>query len=123
VIEGTASGTVLIGASRERVGFDRSISWPVLGQLARQAVTLFPILADVRTLRAYCGFRPYCPDHLPVIGFDPRAEGLVHACGHEGAGIGLAAATGRLISQVVVGRSPDVSLTAFAPGRFEVTDA
>ena len=23
---------------------------------------------DDRAIRAYCGFRPYCPDHLPVIG-------------------------------------------------------
>src|SRR6202012_2327803 len=28
VIEGTASGTVLIGASRERGGFDGSVAWP-----------------------------------------------------------------------------------------------
>jgi glycine/D-amino acid oxidase-like deaminating enzyme len=120
VIEGTASGPILIGASRERVGFDGAISWPVLGRIARQAVTLFPFLAGVRTLRAYRGFRPYCPDHLPVIGRDPRVPGLVHACGHEGAGIGLAPATGRLVAQAVTGAVPDVSLTDFAPERFEL---
>ncbi|MFL6126224.1 NAD(P)/FAD-dependent oxidoreductase, partial [Actinophytocola sp.] len=30
VVEGTRAGTVLIGASRERVGFDRTVSLPVL---------------------------------------------------------------------------------------------
>jgi glycine/D-amino acid oxidase-like deaminating enzyme len=118
VIEGTKSGTVLIGASRERVGFDREISTPVLARLARQATRLFPMLERVRALRAYRGFRPYCPDHLPVIGPDPRAPGLMHACGHEGAGIGLAPATGWLIARCATGQAPDLSLAPFAPERF-----
>jgi glycine/D-amino acid oxidase-like deaminating enzyme len=119
VVEGTRGGTVLIGASRERVGFDRSVSIPVLRRLAAQAVGLFPFLADVTLLRSYLGFRPYCPDHLPVIGEDRRAPGLVHACGHEGAGIGLSAATGHLIAQALTGRKPDLDLTPFRPDRFE----
>lgn len=119
VVEGTRAGTVLIGASRERVGFDRSMSLPVLRALAAQAVGLFPFLADVYLLRSYLGFRPYCPDHLPVIGPDPRVPGLVHACGHEGAGIGLSAATGHLVAQALTGAEPDVDLTPFRPDRFE----
>ncbi|GAA4220655.1 glycine/D-amino acid oxidase-like deaminating enzyme [Streptosporangium album] len=119
VVEGTPSGPVLIGASRERVGFDRTVSVPVLERLARQAVELFPVLAGRRVIRAYCGFRPYCPDHLPVIGEDPRAPGLHHACGHEGAGIGLAPATGHLIAQTLAGIRPDLDLTPFRPDRFE----
>jgi glycine/D-amino acid oxidase-like deaminating enzyme len=118
VVEGTASGTVLIGASRERVGFDRSVAMGVLARLAAQAIRLFPMLERVRALRFYRGFRPYCPDHLPVIGPDPRAAGLLHACGHEGAGIGLAPATGRLIAEVLTGRAPSVALAPFAPERF-----
>jgi glycine/D-amino acid oxidase-like deaminating enzyme len=118
VVEGTKAGTVLIGASRERVGFDRTLSLPALRLLARQAIALFPMLAEVAAIRAYCGFRPYCPDHLPVIGPDPRLEGLLHACGHEGAGIGLAAATGHLLAQAVTGATPDLDLTPFRPDRF-----
>ncbi|WP_345464208.1 FAD-binding oxidoreductase [Actinoallomurus oryzae] len=118
VVEGTRAGTVLIGASRERVGFDRGFSLPVLRRLARQAIALFPVLEDVATIRAYHGFRPYCPDHLPVLGPDPRAEGLLHACGHEGAGVGLAAATGHALAQVLTGEKPDLDLTPFRPERF-----
>ncbi|TXK40473.1 FAD-binding oxidoreductase [Nonomuraea sp. C10] len=118
VVEGTPAGTVLIGASRERVGFDRTTSLPVLSRLAAQAVALFPALREVRAIRSYCGFRPYCPDHLPVIGADPRAPGLHHACGHEGAGIGLAPATGHLLAQVLTGRRPDLDLWPFRPDRF-----
>ncbi|MFC4010292.1 NAD(P)/FAD-dependent oxidoreductase [Nonomuraea purpurea] len=118
VIEGTPAGTVLIGASRERVGFDRTTSVPVLAKLAAQAVALFPALREVRVIRSYCGFRPYCPDHLPVIGADPRVPGLYHACGHEGAGIGLAPATGHLLAQLIAGGRTDLDLHPFRPDRF-----
>ena len=118
VIEGTKSGPILIGASRERVGFDRTPSLPVLRSLAQGAVRLFPVLADVTALRAYTGFRPYCPDHLPVIGPDPRRPGLFHACGHEGAGIGLSPATGALIAELLTGGAPSVDVAPFRPDRF-----
>jgi glycine/D-amino acid oxidase-like deaminating enzyme len=121
VIEGTMSGTVLIGASRERVGFDKTLDWAVVRRLARQAIEIFPFLAEVQLLRTYGGFRPYCPDHLPVIGPDTRAPGLLHACGHEGAGIGLAAATGVLIAESIIGASTSLDLAPFAPERFEVS--
>ncbi|KUL55528.1 FAD-dependent oxidoreductase [Streptomyces sp. NRRL F-4489] len=118
VVEGTPAGPVLIGASRERVGFDRSPSVEVLRRLAGQAVRLFPALAAVRAVRTYTGFRPYLPDHLPAIGPDPRRPGLLHACGHEGAGIGLAPATGRIIAQALTGGELPLDITPFRPDRF-----
>ncbi|RZB13624.1 FAD-binding oxidoreductase [Streptomyces sp. F001] len=118
VVEGTAAGPVLIGASRERVGFDRTFSLPVVRALAAGATRLFPFLERVHALRAYLGFRPYLPDHLPAIGPDPRVPGLHHACGHEGAGIGLATGTGHLIAQVLTAQTPDLDLTPLRPDRF-----
>lgn len=122
VVEGTRAGTILIGASRERVGFDRTVNYEVLQRLARGAISIFPFLKDVTLLRTYSGFRPYCPDHLPVIGPDARVPGLFHACGHEGAGVGLAPASGKLIADSVVGNSLALSLTPFRPERFEETN-
>ncbi|MFF1692746.1 NAD(P)/FAD-dependent oxidoreductase [Streptomyces sp. NPDC058257] len=121
VVEGTAAGPILIGASRERVGFDRSFSLPVMRALAAGATRLFPFLESVHAMRAYVGFRPYMPDHLPAIGPDARVPGLIHACGHEGAGIGLAAGTGHLIAQVLSGADPDLDLAPFRPDRFADT--
>jgi glycine/D-amino acid oxidase-like deaminating enzyme len=123
VVEGTRGGTVLIGASRERVGFDETLSVEVLRRLAAQAVRLFPFLAQVRLMRSYRGFRPYCPDHLPVIGPDRRVPGLVHACGHEGAGIGLAPATGRLVADLLTGAPTQLDPGPFDPVRFVLEDA
>lgn len=117
VVESTPAGTVLIGSSRQRVGFDDTIQVDVLRELARKAIRLFPKLANVNAMRAYGGFRPYTPDHLPVIGADPRVPGLWHATGHEGAGIGLAVATGRLLAELMTGRDPHVDPTPFRVDR------
>ncbi|MCG7528556.1 FAD-binding oxidoreductase [Streptomyces sp. OfavH-34-F] len=119
VVEGTAAGPVLIGASRERVGFDRTLSVPVISRLAGAAAALFPVLNTVRVIRAYHGFRPYLPDHLPAIGADRRVPGLFHACGHEGAGIGLAPATAALVTAAVLGEPPPLDPAPFSPDRFD----
>ncbi|MFJ7628870.1 NAD(P)/FAD-dependent oxidoreductase [Streptomyces sp. NPDC097595] len=118
VVEGTPAGPVLIGASRERVGFDRTLSVPVISRLAEAAAALFPVLGTARVLRAYHGFRPYLPDHLPAIGPDRRVPGLFHACGHEGAGIGLAPATAALVTAAIRGEEPPLDAEPFRPDRF-----
>ncbi|WP_406629953.1 NAD(P)/FAD-dependent oxidoreductase [Amycolatopsis sp. WGS_07] len=123
VVEGTQAGTVLIGSSRERVGFDRSVSPQALREIAAKALVLYPSLRRTKVMRSYLGFRPYCPDHLPVIGPDPRAPGLWHAAGHEGAGIGLSAGTAKILVQSLLGEAPDIDLSPFAPERFAVMEA
>ncbi|MFI6554908.1 NAD(P)/FAD-dependent oxidoreductase [Streptomyces griseus] len=125
VVEGTRAGTILIGASRERVGFDTAMNPAVVTALAAQACRLFPFLRGVHLIRAYRGFRPYCPDHLPVVGPDPRVPGVVHACGHEGAGIGLAPATGALVTAQLLGKpwrgADPAAHTGLLPDRFLTT--
>ena len=79
---------------------------------------LFPVLAGVHAIRTYRGFRPYTPDHLPVIGADPRVPGLLHACGHEGAGVGLAPATAELVTAALTETTPPVDAHPFRPDRF-----
>jgi glycine/D-amino acid oxidase-like deaminating enzyme len=118
VVEGTRSGTILIGASRERIGFDGSMNYEILRRLAAQATSLFPVLRDVQLLRAYRGFRPYAPDHLPVIGEDSKVRGLWHSAGHEGAGIGLAPGSAALITDAILGRQSFMDGSPFSPHRF-----
>lgn len=117
VVEATRAGTVLIGSTRERIGFDPLIRVAALRLLAAGAVALFPRLGAVTAIRAYGGFRPYSPDHLPVIGPDPAVPGLWYASGHEGAGIGLAPATGRLLGELFVGAPPSTDPSPFAADR------
>ncbi|GAA2032304.1 FAD-dependent oxidoreductase [Terrabacter terrae] len=117
VVESTAAGTVLIGSSREQVGFDTRLRVEILAAIAERALRLFPSLAGSSVMRSYLGFRPYVPDHLPVIGADERQPGLWFATGHEGAGIGLAPATGEILTALVSGTAPAVDAAPFRPGR------
>jgi glycine/D-amino acid oxidase-like deaminating enzyme len=118
VIEGTSSGTILIGASRERVGYKTGFDVAIIRILAKQAVALFPVLKKVQIMRSYFGFRPYAPDHLPVIGEDAHVKGLWHATGHEGAGIGLAPATAEIITSLMLGNKCFMDASPFSPARF-----
>ncbi|HEV6952074.1 MAG TPA: FAD-dependent oxidoreductase [Promicromonospora sp.] len=119
VIESTPAGTLLVGSSREQVGFDDRPRADVVAQMARRAVAVFPFLAQVPVMRTYLGFRPYMPDHLPVIGPDAEQPGLWFATGHEGAGVGLAPATGDLVASMLLGAAaaPGVDPRAFATDR------
>jgi glycine/D-amino acid oxidase-like deaminating enzyme len=117
VVEATRAGTILLGSSRRLVGFDDRLRPGVLSAIAERALRLFPCLADVPVMRAYGGFRPYVADHLPIIGADPRLPGLWHATGHEGAGIGLSVGTGRLLADLVAGRTPEIDTEPFRADR------
>jgi len=117
VIESTASGTVLIGSSRQQVGFDGGLDIGALRKIAVKAVRLMPFLGEMSIMRAYCGFRPFVRDHVPVIGQDPGVPGLWYAAGHEGAGIGLAPATAEMLACLMFGEQPAVEAPPFAPGR------
>lgn len=123
VVESTPAGTVLIGSSRERVGFSEDGLLAPLAEIAAKAARLFPFLRDTMLLRTYFGFRPYAPDHLPAIGADARVQGLFHAAGHEGAGIGLAPTTGALIAHAVLGASAPLDPTPFLPSRLTLQGA
>lgn len=68
-------------------------------------------------MRSYGGFRPYLPDHLPVVGPDPRLPGLWHASGHEGAGIGLSVATADLIVAQMTGEATPLDVRPFSVAR------
>ncbi len=115
VVEGTESGPILLGSSRELVGFDARFDLRVATAIARRAIALFPFLRDVRTIRGYLGFRPASPDHLPIIG--PDAPGVWLATGHEGAGVGLAMGTADLLRSLILGEQPAIDARPFDPSR------
>jgi glycine/D-amino acid oxidase-like deaminating enzyme len=101
----TASGTLLLGSSREFAGYDRTVSLDVIRAVAGRAVRFLPSLAGKGIIRSYAGLRPWSPDHLPVIGPVAGAPGFYVATGHEGAGICLAPITGQLIAGWITGNN------------------
>jgi glycine/D-amino acid oxidase-like deaminating enzyme len=117
VIESTAGGTVLVGSSRRQQGFDASLDLEAAAEIAAKAARVFPFLADASVMRVYGGFRPFMPDHLPVIGPDATVPGLWHATGHEGAGVGLSLGTAELLTALIGGAEPAVDPAPFSPRR------
>jgi glycine/D-amino acid oxidase-like deaminating enzyme len=119
VAEMAASGTLLLGSSRQFAGFDRSVSLAVLQAIATRAVRFLPSLAKVGVIRSYAGLRPWSPDHLPLIGPLAAIPGFYLATGHEGAGIGLAPITGRLIGDWILGADLPPVAAQVCPDRFD----
>ena len=122
VVESTPSGTALLGSSRQHVGFDRAVDLSVAGEIARRAARFFPVLNTARALRVYAGLRPLTPDHIPIIGPFADAPNICVATGHEGAGIGLAPATGELVAAWYTGAPPLVPWSWFSPDRFAAVE-
>ncbi len=118
VYERTASGNFLIGSSREFAGFDPQVDPDVIRLMARRAVRFFPCIADAHMIRSYTGFRPYTPDHRPIVSGVDGVPGLYIASGHEGNGISLAAATGHLVTDMLLGREPAVDMSPLSLARF-----
>lgn len=121
VAEATSEGNLLLGSSRQFVGFDRSVELDVLRSIAARALRFLPALATTPVIRSYAGLRPWSPDHLPLVGPFPEVPGFYLATGHEGAGIGLAPITGKLVASWISGAElPDVA-RAIRPDRFRTS--
>jgi glycine/D-amino acid oxidase-like deaminating enzyme len=112
-----ATGQLLLGSSRELVGWDAAINREVLGRMIRRAMSFMPGLARVNALRTWTGFRPATPDKLPLIGAWAPVDGLWIAAGHEGLGITTALGTGALLADLIAGRRPALDPAPFAPAR------
>lgn len=97
----TESGNLLIGGSREFVGFEPHVQTDVITEIAKHAIRIVPELKKRRLIRTMTGFRPYTGDGLPIIDHVPHLDGLILAVGHEGDGIALAPITGQLVANLV----------------------
>ena len=115
------SGLVAIGATVERVGFDRRVEPEALQRLQAQAAELWPPVADATIVDSWTGLRPGTEDGLPLIGRAEQANCWT-ATGHFRNGILLAPATALVMRQLLQGDAPEVSLAAFAPGRLSLSD-
>ncbi len=90
-----ANGFFVVGASEERVGFDRSISQSTAEQLAQSAAFLMPHLSETTPTEVWNGFRPG-GDGLHLGAW--QGSRVFLAYGHYRNGILLAPITARLIA-------------------------
>jgi glycine/D-amino acid oxidase-like deaminating enzyme len=119
-VQPRATGQVIVGASRELVGWDESIDQRVLARMLARAAEFLPALPSLPLARTRTGFRPATPDKLPLIGPWPLVDGLWIASGHEGLGITASLGTAELLAALVAGRTPPNDAAPFAPARVVV---
>lgn len=116
-VQPRVTGQVLIGSSRELIGWEAGTNRDLLRRMLDRAVSFMPALARLSVLRTWTGFRPATPDKLPLIGRWDPIEGLWIAAGHEGLGITTSLGTARLLVDLVLGRPTPFDATPFAPVR------
>jgi sarcosine oxidase subunit beta len=117
-LEQADNGNILIGSTREFVGFDRRTTFTGIRTIASRIVPVIPALQRVPVIRTFGGLRPYTPDGLPILGKVAGLEGFIMAAGHEGDGIALSAITGELIADLIATGRTQVPLDAFRLERF-----
>ena len=91
--------------------------WRRARLLSKHAAEIFG-RSDLEETARWYGDRPTFPDYLPMIGPAPRAPNAVLALGHQHLGLTLAAVTGRLVTELVAGRSASIGLEPFRADRF-----
>jgi D-amino-acid dehydrogenase len=106
-----------VGGAVELGGIERPPNYNRSKALLQKAQKFLPGL-DPSGGREWMGFRPSLPDSVPVIGHAPGKRSVVYAFGHGHLGLTQAAATGRLIRDLVLGQTPPIDLAPFSPHRF-----
>lgn len=67
----------------------------------------------------WLGHRPSTVDSLPLLGPSPRAPGVVFAFGAQHLGLTMGPKTGRLVADLIEGRTPNIDMTPYRVGRFD----
>ncbi|HEX5340466.1 MAG TPA: glycine oxidase ThiO [Gammaproteobacteria bacterium] len=102
------SGQILVGSTREHVGFDKGVTSAALEELTRVAWELLPLLKGARPQRQWSGLRPGSSRDIPYIGPCPGMPGLHFNAGHFGNGIAQAPAAARLAADLVLARTASI---------------
>ena len=105
-----AAGTV------ELAGLNNPANPRRLKLIADTVKTLLPQLPNHDS--EWTGFRPSMPDSMPVIGQSSKDTGVYYAFGHGHIGVTLSGITGKLISELIDGKSPSIDISAFGVQRF-----
>jgi glycine/D-amino acid oxidase-like deaminating enzyme len=117
----TADGTVMIGATKEDVGFDLSTTGDAATRLSRNAIRIIPALAAAGLVRQWAGLRVMTPDSYPIYAQSQSHPGAFVAVCHSGVTLAAFHADG-LAAAIAAGSLPD-TLSPFHQSRFDVSQA
>ncbi len=113
-------GSVVIGATVEDAGFDKTPHQADALVLRGRAEALLPSLKQAPMLEHWAGLRPATADGLPLLGPAIMEVGdarVFVAAGHFRNGVLLAPATAHVMAQLLLSQKPSTDLNAFAPYR------
>ncbi|MEX2200762.1 MAG: FAD-binding oxidoreductase [Dongiaceae bacterium] len=100
------AGTVELG------GLDLPPNWKRAEVLLKHGQRIFPTI-DTSDRRYWMGFRPSVPDSVPVISQGARHANTFFAFGHGHLGLTYGAITGKLIADLVAGRTPPLDMQPY----------
>lgn len=121
-----SNGTIIVGGGyRSPLDLDREQIWIDPMQMTKAAgimIEIVPKLGKAQMIRCWSAFEGCLSDEVPIVGESVRVPGLFHICGFSAHGFQMAPIMGRLMSQVVLGQQPEISLEAFGPDRFDTKE-
>ena len=85
--------------------------------LKKNALKALPGLTYARE-EEWMGHRPAPADSIPVIGEVPAIKGVFTGFGHHHIGLTGGPKTGRLLSQMISGKKPNIDVDAYSPARW-----
>lgn len=117
----TEEGTVMIGATNEKVGFDSQTTGQAAARLAARAARIVPRLGQARVVRQWAGLRVKTPDGFPIYAQSSDHPGAFVALCHSGVTLAAFHAT-ELATAIIAGTLPE-SFSSFHQSRFDVPRA
>ncbi|MBV9613851.1 MAG: glycine oxidase ThiO [Ktedonobacteraceae bacterium] len=110
--------TLLVGATKEEMGFDTTVMGEGTSWLYATATRLLPTLVGGKVQAEWASLRPKTPDSHPIVDFLVPWENVLVAGGHNSVGIILSAITGQCVAEMVLtGKTPPL-MRPFSMRRF-----
>jgi D-amino-acid dehydrogenase len=109
---------IRVGGTAEISGYSDQLYEARRATLDHSLTDLFPRGGDTAKATFWCGLRPMTPDGPPVIG--PTQYGNLHLnTGHGTLGWTMACGSGRVLTDLLSGRKPEIDTTELALSRYD----
>jgi D-amino-acid dehydrogenase len=106
-----------VAGTAELAGWNTALAPARVAPLVENARTLFPQAASYTTINPWCGLRPATPDSVPILG-RTNYSNLFLNTGHGTLGWTMACGSAQVITDLVAGRKPEISLKGLGIERF-----
>lgn len=104
-------GRVLIGATEERIGFEKRNTPEVTAELREFAQRIIPALGELPIEKTWSGLRPWCGLGHPCIGRLADVCNVFVAAGHFRAGLSNSPGTALVLRQLMLEEPPTIDLS------------